>query len=418
MAFRKMNSNIKKKIDYKYILVIIVMSIISSYMIIYFPPLLRIIGKFFIMIIVFKFLFSQDIAKTTISVFLLYLLFVVSEVTVTLFLINFFNITVSFLQKDVIGILLGNIIILMEAFFLFFVFWRIALFRNIIKWYSEKYYFNLFFLVLVGIFAVVYISRPVDNRSFSDYLVNYVFIFSMIIFIVYLLRERMINNRLSSEYDQLLDYIKTYEKVLSKSMKNQHEYQNQLVVIREMVQDRKKDPVSYINNLLHLEEQAIDSKWLVELKNMPDGGLKGLIHYKIDKMNTKNIQVFIDISEDLNKEELWELSDKNLTDITKVVGVYLDNAIEATNDAKIKYIMIEGCLNNGKIDFTFSNTYAGSIDVQQVDNEGYSTKGKGKGYGLGLVKDIINRNKLLEQRRELNGPYYVQHLIIDPQKRD
>ena len=129
-------------------------------------------------------------------------------------------------------------------------------------------------------------------------------------------------------------------------------------------------------------------------------------------MIKNNVSVFLTVSEELKDSKLWKNFDKNLSDISKVAGVYLDNAIEAVNDVKDKYIVISVYLEKNDIVFEISNTYKGSIDMAKIDKEGYTTKGNGKGYGLSLVKDIINKNDNLEQKRILNGIYYVQQLCI------
>ena len=47
-----------------------------------------------------------------------------------------------------------------------------------------------------------------------------------------------------------------------------------------------------------------------------------------------------------------------------------------------------------------------------MDKEGYTTKGKNHGVGLSLVKDIINSNSKLEQRREVIKDYFYQYLYV------
>ncbi len=207
-----------------------------------------------------------------------------------------------------------------------------------------------------------------------------------------------------------MDYVKTYEVLLDEKSKKQHEYRNQLAVIRIMAKNKRTR--EYIDELLDEENTENNLETINKLKYIPTGGLKGLIYYKIETMKKKNINIFVDVSSELDNHKLWKECDKNLQDISKVLGVYLDNAIEAAELSKEKYITFEAYLDEKSIVFKISNTYENKIDVGKIDKEGYSTKGKGKGYGLALVKDIISKNNSLTQKREMNGIYYVQSLYI------
>ena len=96
----------------------------------------------------------------------------------------------------------------------------------------------------------------------------------------------------------------------------------------------------------------------------------------------------------------------------QILGVYLDNAIEAAEKASDKQIVIEFVNEKDNIRFSLSNSYNGSIKFDEIDKEGYSTKGKGRGVGLALVNEIIAGNSLLKQTREINGKFFVQNLYI------
>jgi two-component system sensor histidine kinase AgrC len=172
---------------------------------------------------------------------------------------------------------------------------------------------------------------------------------------------------------------------------------------------KSKEAISYIDKILKNEKDDYNIELLKKLHYLPQGGLKGLIYYKIEQMIDKKIDVYVDISSNLKNTKVLK---DNLQDISKIIGVYLDNAIEAALNADKKYIIIESYMEDDNIVFKFSNTYKESVDLNKVDKEGYTTKGEGKGYGLSLVKDILENNKTFSQERELNGIYYVQKLYI------
>ena len=213
-----------------------------------------------------------------------------------------------------------------------------------------------------------------------------------------------------------MDYVKTYEEVIEEKSKNQHEYNNQLILIREMLGTRNKKVREYIDQLLSIENEQSKGNWLTKIKNIPNGGLKGLIHYKIVEMQKKKIKLYIDINENVNNKKTNKYLRDNLNDISKIIGVYLDNAREAALKSKEKYIIIEAECNKDNLDFSISNTYKEGINPNKIDNAGYSKKGKGRGYGLSLVRDIISKRDDVEQYREFNGIYFVQHICLKYKK--
>ena len=236
-----------------------------------------------------------------------------------------------------------------------------------------------------------------------------IFCLAVFVFIVGFFKEKTTKNKLIYEYDQLMEYIKTYEALLDEKNKNQHEYKNQLAVIRVMVKDKKT--IEYIDSLLHNETEE-DLETINKLKYIPKGGLKGLIYYKIDSMKKKKIKTYINVSSELRSNKLWKTCDNNLQQVSKVLGVYLDNAIEAAELTKEKMITLDVYLDNDSIVFEITNSFNGTINIEKIDEKGYSTKGNGHGYGLALVNDIITKSEYLNQSREINGNYYIQRLYI------
>ena len=129
-------------------------------------------------------------------------------------------------------------------------------------------------------------------------------------------------------------------------------------------------------------------------------------------MLDNNIDIYVDVDDNLKNRSKWENINNNLEDYTKILGVYFDNAIEASIDSKDKQIVLEFIDNKDNIVFILSNTYKGNINFEEIDKEQFSTKGNGRGYGLSLVKDILDKNKDINQTREINGKFYVQKLSI------
>ena len=176
-----------------------------------------------------------------------------------------------------------------------------------------------------------------------------------------------------------------------------------------------KELKDYVSKKLSKAEKIDNSVWLEKITNLPSGGIKGLVYLKIKKMLDNNIIVHIEIDNKLKGKNKWLAINNNLEDYTRIIGVYLDNAIDAASQAKEKQIIIEFIDNKDNIEFDISNTYIGDIEFDKIDNEKYSTKGDSRGYGLSIVKDIMDNNELFSQKRELNGKFFVEKLYIKKQ---
>lgn len=363
--------------------------------------------------LILKIVYDKTVSKTLIATLFIYLGYVLAEILFAVIFIIFLNIDSNFFVNG-IGTIIVNLFVYVTYIMLFSIRFVKEIICNIMKWYDENKIFNLIFRIILILFLCYTIIYSVLFNNLNDNKEIFVlFLLTGIILFVYgYFNEKSGNNKLTIEYTQLLDYVKTYEEEVVDKSKKQHEYKNQLIIIDDMIPKTNKIAKEYLKNVLKNVEDVTDNDWLVKLKNLPSGGIKGLVHFKIKKMISNKISVYVDVDKNLSRKDNWVNVDKNLEDISRILGVYLDNAIEASTNAKDKQIIIEFINNDDSVEFILSNSYSGNINFNDLDKEGYSTKGKGRGVGLSLVKEIINNNKLLRQSRELNGKFYVQKLYI------
>lgn len=368
----------------------------------------------FVLFLILLWVFEKKLVITLIGILEIFLIVCFSEIAYGLITVFLFRINVQSFNDTPFGYICSNISIFLISILLCRTRMFFKLFKNILKWYNQNDYKVLSIFVVLTLTIVVFVLYNNYVIFLPTYVlvVTNVFCIGIIVFVVCFFKEKAYNNKIVTEYDQLLNYVKVYEDAVEEKNKKQHEYSNQLILIKGMINKKNKNAINYIDELLNNENESEDINLLNKLKYVPQGGLKGLIYYKMQEMQKKNVKVFVDVSSQLEKSSNCKAINRFLEDISKVIGVYIDNAIEAVKNLKEKYIIIEFYLEDKCIVFSISNNYDGIIEIENVKKEGYTTKGIGHGYGLSLVKDIIAKNDRLEQKTELNGIYFVQKLYI------
>lgn len=364
--------------------------------------------------IILKIVCKKNSSKTLLGTLFTYIGYAVSELFLYIISICLFNIDVEYYTNNFIGIVIGNTIVFTLYYLIFKIPFLIKFVAKIIKWYDEKKFLSLMVnTIIIVLFSYIILFPIAYNKLFlNNHLLIICVFLGIIIFVIGFFNEKSNNNQLTIKYDNLLDYVKDYELEVVEKGKAIHEHKNQLAVIDDMIPKSNKKLKEYVSEKLDKVSKLDDNVWLEKLTNLPTGGTKGLVYLKIKKMLDSNISIYVEIDDDLKTKNKWNNVSKNLEDYTRILGVYLDNAIEASIESKDKQIIIEFIDNEDNIEFILSNTYKGRINVEEIDKEKYSTKGKGRGYGLSLVKDIIENNKYISQSREVNGKFYVQKLCI------
>lgn len=372
-----------------------------------------------IYLIVFKIYYKESWGKTLIGLLLSFVIVFVGEFLFAFNAVNIFHFTQEYLNTTVPGILFTNICILVIVLIISNINKVKVILRNIFDSYKEKSTFIIMVIVILCLSIVVFViyQNFYIESSLSYLILINLFFIGVYVFMIGFFVEKSNNDNLISKYDQLHEYSKTYEQELVKRSKRQHEYENQLIIIRSMIEEGEDNAVEYINRILKSDEKKNDIKWLTKLTYIPYGGLKGLLYFKLIEMMNKKLNVYLEVSEDLKKKSLWKTYEEDAQDISRIIGVYLDNAIEAASISEEKTIEIQFYLENKNIVFCLGNTFKGKIEESKLDNEGYSSKGKNRGYGLPLVKDLLSKHEELKDERVIVDQYYVQKLIIKPKRK-
>ena len=193
-----------------------------------------------------------------------------------------------------------------------------------------------------------------------------------------------------------------------------HENRNEFYTIRNMLkegEDRDK-VIKYIDTLINNKIKD-NEKIMKKTAKIPSGGLRATIYSKLCLMDKLKIKYKLNISRDVSTTDLINLDEDLILKICKILGVFLDNSIDAVKKLKKREISIEIYILNKYLCIDITNNFKGNLDLDKISEAKYTTKGEGHGYGLTLVKQILNdESKKLENEKSINRDTFTQTLKI------
>ena len=221
-------------------------------------------------------------------------------------------------------------------------------------------------------------------------------------------------NKISNKYQTSISSLKEYEVMIDKFRVDTHENKNEFLTIRNMLKDKnnKEDIVKYIDKLVDNKIKDND-KIMKKTAKIPSGGLRATIYSKLCLMEKLKIKYTLNISRDIRTTDLIDLDEDIVLKICKILGVFLDNAIEAVKGLKKKEIAIEMYNIDNELCIDITNNFEGNLDLDKINNMKYTTKGEGHGYGLTLVNKLLEEESdKLENEKSINRDTFTQTLKI------
>ena len=126
---------------------------------------------------------------------------------------------------------------------------------------------------------------------------------------------------------------------------------------------------------------------------------------------TKNIKFDVDVETNIKEINF------NFTDLSRILGILLDNAIEATEQADTKEMSISFSYNKRKQadmieikNHIKSNT---KIDLNKIFDKGVSSKKIKSGLGLWEVKNIISKKHNSQIYANIENNTFSQTIVIE-----
>ena len=394
-----------KKQSYTYILIASLIAIITNLFVKNpFSYLINLISFFIFM----HFLFKQNIRNSCIAMVSTYISIFISVVLAQTILNEFMKIN----YIDMVTIPLYHII---TSLLIYTIFSLVCILlkkrKKIFDYLQPSLKVTVIINLILGI-SVIFINSyiiSIYHFNFST-TVKVIMILSLLVYFVFSMYSILRTNKLEQTAKDL-ETEKIYNKTLSILHDNircfKHDFNNIVQVIGGYIDLNDMNGLNKYyqsllkecklkNNLNLLNPQTINNPSIYSLLN---NKYYQALQYGI----TMNFEIFSDLS----------TINFNIYEFTRILGILLDNAIEAAKETTEKIIEIQFKSDSKKQLFIIENSCAdNNISTTKIFEKGYSTKKNNSGIGLWKVHNILSKNTNIDLFTTVKNNKFKQELSV------
>ncbi len=391
----------KKRKAITILLILLLFSFLHALNFAYFPLISYFLFYIFLVFLLLFILFSIDFPALFFFCMLLYSIRFLFE---ELFYLTLFLLRISFPSSNLLFLCASMMTILFTYFF-----------KDFLKEKTTKiYFFNTqnkkrnYFLVNVFLVFILLIRIP-RYQITKNYLsvLLFVFVFNLILFLLY---EKEKNKILEENYKKTVEYSEFTENLLFEYKSFLHEYKNRMLIIKGLAKPKNRELHQYLDSIF--EEKTINIyRWLIEIKSIPLTGIKGLVNFKLLKMKDLGINIEVYISEDISKLSNDFLSIDEKKDLYTILGIILDNALEGALESQEKAASFHWYQEKEHLILLVANTFK-TINIDRMEEKGFSSKGKNRGNGLYILNEILKHNGKFLKETTIMDNFFVQKILI------
>ena len=362
------------------------------------------------------FIFKTTILKSILAEIIPYIIFVIVGSILLNFCVNISKIHTDIFVQIPIAKLTCSLLMYLVTYILYKLLKHFSISINIIK-LKRKDSIILLINIIIGIIAIAMQSYIATIYSYYIPIpITILNIFILLVYFLFSMYSLLRTNKLEIT-SQNLEEEKLYNKTLTILYDNirgfKHDFNNIVQAIGGYISTNNIAALKdYYSDLL-ADCQKVNSLAILNPELINNPAVYSLLtakYHKAEELGIKmNFEVFLD---------LQSLNIKTY-DLTRILGILLDNAIEASSkcDEKSIYITIRKDNKVNRQLFIIENTYSNKdVNTDRIFEKGYTSKidedNKNHGLGLWEVRKILKKNNNLNLFTTKTDKLFKQQLEI------
>lgn len=205
------------------------------------------------------------------------------------------------------------------------------------------------------------------------------------------------------------EYNKTLQIIHDSVRYFKHDFDNTVATLGGYIQTNDMEGLKNYYKQLENECEKVNNLYILNPEIINNPGIYSLLTNKYHKAEKQDVKLNISVLMDLNTINM------KIYDFTKILGILLDNSIDAASTCEEKTINVifrEDDKNKRQL-LIIENTYSDkNVDINKIFDKGVTGKENHTGLGLWEIRKILKRNNNLNLYTTKNDKYFTQQFEI------
>nr|WP_307725078.1 GHKL domain-containing protein [Staphylococcus kloosii] len=268
-------------------------------------------------------------------------------------------------------------------------------------------------------FLILYLYMPKEVISYGDfkylsviYVILIIIIAILIITVSFSIVREVQYKRNMQEIENYYKYTLQIEQINNEMRKFRHDYVNILSTMSDYIRENDMEGLRnyFTTEILPMQDNMqMNAVKINGIENLKIREIKGLVTTKILQAQEMNISISVEVNEQITKIDMPTI------DLSRIIGIIIDNAIEASENIDEDPLIRIAFLKNSDVSVTFIVMNKCEDDIPRVHTlfqENFTTKKGNSGLGLSTLKEITESKSNLLLDTTIENNYFVQKVEI------
>lgn len=276
---------------------------------------------------------------------------------------------------------------------------------------KNKYllYVNCILAIIVIVFQFYLINYYNDNFPIIVSILNLFCLFAyFIISLIGFTNTTKLDSATTSLEEATL-YNKTLELMYDNTRAFKHDFGNIMQGLGGYIANNDIEGLKQFYSQLALDCSHINNLSTLNPERINNSAIYNVLAEKYHKADAQNIKITLESTLDFSNLQM------KIYEFTRIIGILMDNAIEATSECENKIIHLYfGDSSDKRMQLVIiENTYKNKdVNTETIFKKGYSTKAGNSGLGLWEVRQLLTKNHNLNLFTSKTNDFFRQQLEI------